>query len=116
MERNEFDTLVKKACETPDLPTALNYLKNCCDPEIANAASALTGQFSLAEIEGNTRIYHVFTEENDQGEPEEFIEHVMDLDDEVIVFVAWFFFTQFDIKQREIYAAVGKTYKQPKRG
>lgn len=116
MELNEFDTLIKAACEAPDLPAALNYLKACNNPEIASAAEALTGQFSLAEIEGNTRIYHVFTEENDQGEPEEFIEHVMDLGDDVIVFVAWFFFTQFDIKQREIYAAVGKTYKQPKRG
>jgi hypothetical protein len=31
------------------------------------------------------------------------------------MFVAWFFFAQFDIKQKETYQAAGKTYKQPKR-
>lgn len=116
MEQEYFETLMKALCATSTLPEALELLKTCENESIENEAKMLTGQFSIAEVDGRQRIYHVFTEDNDQGEPQEFVEHVMFLDDDVIVFVAWFFYSQFEIKHRETYAAVNRTYKQPKRG
>ncbi|WP_407333553.1 hypothetical protein [Enterovibrio sp. 27052020O] len=116
MEQQDFETLVKALCEKTNLPEALEVLKACDDTEVAEAANAMTGQFSLAETEsGDNRVYHVFTETNDEGKEEEFVEHVMNVGDDVIVFVAWFFYTQFEIKNRDTYAAAGRTYKQPKR-
>ncbi|AMG29001.1 hypothetical protein AL542_00695 [Grimontia hollisae] len=115
MEQKEFETLVKALCQKADLPEALDMLKACENEAVAEAANALTGQFALAEVEGENRVYHVFTEENDDGETQEFVEHIMNVGDDVIVFVAWFFNTQFDIKNRDTYAAAGRTYKQPKR-
>lgn len=115
MEEKEFEILIKAVCNTKELPEALNLLKACEDDSISSAANDLTGQFSLAEINGKNKIYHVFSEENTQGEVEEFVELVMELGEDIIVFVAWFFFTQFDIKNRDIYSAAGRTYKQPKR-
>ncbi|PKF50480.1 hypothetical protein [Enterovibrio nigricans] len=115
MEQQDFETLVKALAETNGLPEALDMLKKCDDTEVAEAAEEMTGQFALAEIEGENRVYHVFTEENEQGEEQEFVEHVMNVGDEVMVFVAWFFYTQFEIKNRDTYAAAGRTYKQPKR-
>ncbi|MDD1796321.1 hypothetical protein L4D06_13490 [Enterovibrio makurazakiensis] len=115
MEQQDFETLVKALCETTSLPDALNLLKASDDENIAEAATALTGQFSLAEMEGENRVYHVFTDVNDSGEEEEFADHVMNVGEDVIVFVAWFFFTQFDIKDRDTYAAAGRIYKLPKR-
>ncbi|KXF82816.1 hypothetical protein [Enterovibrio coralii] len=115
MEQQDFETLVKALAETKGLPEALDMLKKCEDEEVAAAAEAMTGQFSLAEIDGENRVYHVTTETNDNGEEEEFVEHVMNVGDEALVFVAWFFYTQFEIKNRDTYAAAGRTYKQPKR-
>ncbi|OEE61857.1 hypothetical protein A1OK_08865 [Enterovibrio norvegicus FF-454] len=116
MEQQDFETLVKALCEKTSLPEALEVLKACDDAEVAEAASSMTGQFSLAETEsGVNRVYHVFTELNDEGKEEEYVEHVMNVGDDVIVFVAWFFYTQFEIKNRDTYAAAGRTYKQPKR-
>ena len=115
MLHNEFEALVKQLCEKENLPQALECLKNCEDTEIAEAAASLTGQFALAEVNGEKRIYHVSTQENDRGEPEEYVEHVMNEGEEVIRFVAWFFYAMFDIKQKETYQAAGKTYRQPKR-
>jgi hypothetical protein len=115
MLQTDFESLVQVLCEQQTLPQALALLQECSDEEVASAANALVGQFALAEVEGEKRIYHVSLQENDQGEEEEFVEHVMNEGDEVIRFIAWFFFTQFDIKQKETYQAAGKTYKQPKR-
>lgn len=115
MEHKDFEALVKALCEKASLPEALDMLKASDDEAVAEAANALTGQFALAEVEGQNRVYHVFTEENDDGEEQEFVEHIMNVGDDVILFVAWFFYTQFDIKNRDTYAAAGRTYKQPKR-
>lgn len=115
MTQNEFETLVKTLCLTKDLPQALEVLRACEDDTIAEQAQALTGQFSLAQVNGAQVIYHVFTEENDQGEPQEFVEKIMSLDDDIILFVAWFFSSQFEIKSSDVYSAAGRTYKQPKR-
>lgn len=115
MEQKYFETLVTSLCATSSLPEALEILKICDNESIQSEANALTGQFSIAQSEGKSRIYHVFTEENEEGIEEEFVEHVMFLDDEVLVFIAWFFYTQFDIKHRETYAAAGRTYTPPKR-
>ncbi len=115
MEQENFERLITSLCCTANLPEALEMLQTCQIEEIEQEAKALVGQFSLAAVQGKSRIYHVFIEENDQGVEEEFVEHVMYLDEPVIVFVAWFFYTQFGIKNRDTYAAAGKTYKQPKR-
>ncbi len=115
MQQNEFEALVKSLCEKENLPQALEQLKACDDEEVSQVAESLTGQFALAEVEGEKRIYHVTLQQNDQGEEEEFVEHVMNEDDDVIKFVAWFFDANFEVKQKDTYQAAGKTYKQPKR-
>ncbi|PWI32498.1 hypothetical protein DI392_15725 [Vibrio albus] len=115
MLQNEFETLVKQLCEQENLPKALECLKASTDAEVAQAAESLSGQFALAEVEGEKRIYHVTMQPNEKGEQEEFVEHVMNEGDDVIRFVAWFFYAMFDVKQKDTYLAAGKTYKQPKR-
>lgn len=115
MLHNEFETLVKELCLKENLPQALELLKACEDSEVAEAAESLTGQFALAEVEGEKRIYHVTLQENDKGEKEEFVEHVMNEGEDVIIFVAWFFSTMFDLKQKDIYQTAGKTYRQRKK-
>lgn len=115
MEHKEFETLVKTLCEKENLPQALEILKASDDNEVADAASSLTGQFALAEVEGSKRIYHVTVQVNEQGEEQEFVEHVMDEGDDVIRFVAWFFDVMFDVKRKDTYQTAGKTYHQPKR-
>ncbi len=115
MQQNEFEALVKSLCEKENLPQALEQLKSIEDEEVSEVAESLTGQFALAEVEGEKRIYHVTVQLNDQGEEQEFVEHVMNEGDDVIKFVAWFFDANFDVKQKDTYQAAGKTYKQPKR-
>lgn len=115
MEHKEFESLVKALCEQENLPQALDALKAADDQEVSEAAQSLAGQFALAEVEGEKRIYHVTVQENEQGEEQEFIEHVMNEGDDVIVFVAWFFDAMFEVKRKETYQAAGKTYQQPKR-
>jgi len=115
MLQNEFENLVKALCQLDSLPRALEQLMKNEDEEISNAAQSLSGQFSIAEVDGEKRIYHVTLQENESGVEEEFVEHVMNEDDEVIHFVAWFFFVMFDVKLKETFQAAGKTYKQPKR-
>lgn len=60
MQQNEFEALVKSLCEKENLPQALELLKASEDKEVAEAAQSLTGQFALAEVDGEQRIYHVF--------------------------------------------------------
>jgi hypothetical protein len=115
MEHKEFEAIVRQACESANLPTALAYFKSVADEGIAQAAESLVGQFALAEVEGEKRVYHVSLELNDQGVEEEYVEFVMNEGDDVVKFVAWFFDSQFDIKAKEVYQAAGKTYQQPKR-
>ncbi len=111
----DFEVLINALCETEDLPQALALLKENEDEEVAQAAESLTGQFALAVVDGEKRIYHVSLQENDNGEEEEFVEHIMNEGDDVIKFAAWFFFAMFDVKQKDSYQAAGKTFKQPKR-
>lgn len=115
MEHKEFEELVKAASQQEALPQALAILKASEDQEVAEAAASLAGQFSLAEVDGEKRIYHVTTHEDEQGEEQEFVEHVMNEGDEVIRFVAWFFDAMFEVKRKDTYQAAGKTYLQPKR-
>lgn len=115
MDQKEFELLVKALCEKPSLPEALELLKASEDEDVAEAAQSLTGQFALAEVDGEKRIYHVTVQENEQGEEQEFIEHVMNEGDDVIRFVAWFFDAMFGVKRKDTYQAAGKTYQQPKR-
>ncbi|MFV0448251.1 MAG: hypothetical protein ACK5MF_07285 [Vibrio sp.] len=115
MQQDEFEALVKSLCDKENLPQALELLKSNEDEEIAQAAQSLTGQFQLAEVDGEKRIYHVTLQQDEQGEEQEFVEHVMNEGDDVIKFVAWFFDFNFEVKQRDTYQAAGKTYKQPKR-
>lgn len=114
---NEFDlpAFIKQAASEDSLASALNLFKTAEHAEISEVAQSLSGQFALAEVEGEKRIYHVTEQENDQGEMQEFVEHVMNEGDETIRFVAWFFDSFFDIKAKETYAMAGKTYRQPKR-
>lgn len=115
MQQNEFETLVKELCQKENLPQVLEALKACEDQDIVDAAQSLAGQFRLAEVEDEQRIYHVFNDEDENGEAQELAEWIMNEGDDVIKFVAWFFYAMFDIKQKETYQAAGKTYQQPKR-
>ncbi|MEZ9201424.1 hypothetical protein AB4151_03325 [Vibrio splendidus] len=115
MQQNEFEVLVKAICALDGLPQALELLKSNEDTEVAEAAGSLTGQFALAEVEGEKRIYHVTLQENEQGEEQEYIEHVMNEGDDLIKFAAWFFETMFELKQKDTYQIASKTYRQPKR-
>lgn len=57
MQQNEFEALLKEICQKENLPQALELLKACEEEEVAQAAESLTGQFGLAEVEGEKRIY-----------------------------------------------------------
>ena len=115
MDQKDFEQLVKHVCEQESLPQALALLKETEDHDIAVASDALTGQFALAEVDGERRIYHVFNEENEQGEMTEYVDHIMNEGEHLVKFAAWFFSTQFDMKPKDVYQAAGKTYQQPKR-
>ncbi|MDK9736323.1 hypothetical protein KI655_03335 [Vibrio sp. D404a] len=115
MQHKEFETLVKAICDLETLPQALELLKSSEEAEVAEAAASLSGQFALAEVENEKRIYHVTQQENEQGEEQEFVEHVMNEGDDLIKFAAWFFDSMFGVKQKETYQTAGKTYRQPKR-
>ncbi|WP_428774147.1 hypothetical protein [Vibrio sp.] len=115
MEQKQFEDLVKTLCQQDALPAALEMLKSCDDEQVASAAQELTGQFALAEVDGERRIYHVTVEQEDDGSEKEYVEHVMNEGEEVIRFVAWFFDSQFGMKRKDIYQMAGKTYRQPKR-
>ena len=93
----------------------LQLLQRSEETEVAEAAASLSGQFALAEVENEKRIYHVTQQENEQGEEQEFVEHVMNEGDDLIKFAAWFFDSMFGVKQKETYQTAGKTYRQPKR-
>lgn len=108
MQQQEFEALVKSLCTQESLPKALELLKISEEKEVADAAESLSGQFALAEVEGESRIYHVTLQENEQGEEQEFVEHVMNEGDDIIKFVAWFFFSMFEIKERDTYQAAGR--------
>ena len=114
MQQNEFETLLKNISAKETLPEALELLKQS-EEEIAQAAQSLEGQFFLAEVEGERRIYHVTVQENEAGEEQEFVEHVMNEGEHLIKFSAWFFETFFEIKPKDTYKSAGKTYQQPKR-
>ena len=115
MEHKEFSELVIALCKQDSLPQVLELLKVSEDEEIAQAALSLAGQFALAEVEGEQRIYHVTIEDNPEGEDQEYIEHIMNEGDDVVRFVALFFEVMFDVKRKETYQAAGKTFQQPKR-
>ncbi len=115
MQHNEFEALVKRLLEQENLPQALAVLKADENSDVAEAAQSLTGQFSLAEIDGERRIYHISVHTNEQGEEQEYVEHIMNEGDDLIRFVAWFFDAQFDVKRKDTYQAAGKTYRQEKR-
>jgi hypothetical protein len=115
MQQNEFETLVKEITQQENMLKALELLKACEEEEVAQAAQSLTGQFGLADVDGEKRIYHITTQVDDSGEEQEFVEHVMNEGDHLIKFAAWFFETFFEVKQKDTYVAAGKTYQQPKR-
>jgi len=115
MLQDQFEILVKSLCEKDSLPQVLEALRASEEQEIVEAAASLTGQFQLAEIEGEKRIYHVSMQKNDDGEEQEYAEWIMNEGDDVIKFVAWFFYDMFDMKQKDVYQAAGRTYQQPKR-
>ncbi|CAH0537696.1 hypothetical protein [Vibrio marisflavi] len=115
MQQNEFEALVVSLCDTTDLPQALELLKSCQDEEVAQAALSLSGQFALAEVDGEQRVYHVTNQVDDEGNEQEYVEHIMNVGDDTIKFVAWFFESMFEVKQKLTYQTAGKTYKQPKR-
>ncbi|MBF9003503.1 hypothetical protein [Vibrio nitrifigilis] len=115
MQQKELEALIQSLCEQGNLPNALSLLKQSDDAEIAEAAESLSGQFILAEVDGEQRIYHQTIETNDEGVEQEFVEYIMNEGDDVILFVAWFFDLFFSLKQKDVYQMAGKTYHQPKR-
>ncbi len=115
MQHSEFETLVKTLCTLESVPSALKFLQMNSDSDVAEAAKSLSGQFALAEVDGENRIYHVTTQLDDQNVEQEYVEHIMNEGDDIIRFIAWFFDIMFDVKNKDSYAAAGKTYSQPKR-
>ncbi|RCS70521.1 hypothetical protein [Vibrio casei] len=115
MQHSEFETLVKTLCTLESVPSALKFLQMNSDSDVAEAAKSLSGQFALAEVDGENRIYHVTTQLDDQNVEQEYVEHIMNEGDDIIRFIAWFFDIMFDVKNKDTYAAAGKTYSQPKR-
>lgn len=114
MTQDDFVQLVKDASACEDLPAALTLLQQSEDEEVAEVALGLKGQFAVAEVNGEQRVYHVTTQQ-EGDDLEEFVEHIMNTDEPTIKFVAWFFDAFFDMKQSDTYKAAGKTYRQPKR-
>lgn len=114
MNQNDFDQLVKSASECADLPQALALFQESEFEEVAEVANSLKGQFAVAEVDGEQRVYHVTTEQ-EGDDLQEFVEHIMNVDEPVIKFVAWFFDAYFDVKPSDTYKIAGKTYRQPKR-
>ncbi|NMU71973.1 hypothetical protein HKA89_24780, partial [Vibrio parahaemolyticus] len=55
MQQDEFETLVKEITQQESMPKALEILKACEEEEVAQAAQSLTGQFGLAEVDGEKR-------------------------------------------------------------
>ncbi len=108
MLQNDFEHLIKTLCQFESLPQALDYLKQHENSEVAEAAQSLSGQFVVAEMEGEQRIYHVTIQQNDAGEEQEYVEHIMNEGEDIIQFVVWFFFVMFDINPKETYQAAGK--------
>ncbi|ORT48712.1 hypothetical protein ST37_16690 [Vibrio sp. qd031] len=115
MQHAEFEAIIKQATQTKGLAPALEFFTQSEHKEISDAAQSLKGQFSAAELDGQLRIYHVTEQTDDEGNSEQFLEHVMNEGDDVIQFVAWFFESQFEYSAKEIYQIAGKTYRQPKR-
>ena len=101
MQHNEFEVLVKEICSKQNLPEALELLKSNEDTEVSEAAQSLVGQFALADVENEKRIYHVTVQDNDEGEEQEFVEHVMNEGDDLIKFAAWFFESMFEVKAKD---------------
>jgi hypothetical protein len=116
MLKEQFEALVQSLSKLENLPQVLEALKASDNPEVVEAAESLAGQFSLAQVEGEERIYHVTTQYSEEnGSSEEFAEWIMNEGDDVIKFIAWFFYVMFDVKDKESYKAAGKTYTQPKK-
>ena len=115
MQQEEFEILVKELAQLESVPAILNALKDNEETEISEAAAAMIGHFSIAEIDGQQRIYHVFTQTNEQGEEEELAEWVMNADDELMRFIAWFFYTTFEINDKDTYQAAGRSYTPAKK-
>lgn len=114
MKHDYFVKLVKKLDEKDTLPEVLEILKGLSDSTISECAKSLTGQFSLCEIDGEKRIYHVEVRESDdpEQEAEEYAEWIMNEGDDVIKFIAWFFDAMFSIEKKDVYTAAGKTYTE----
>ena len=115
MQHSEFETLVKTLCTLESVPSALKFLQMNSDSDVAEAAKSLSGQFALAEVDGENRIYHVTTQLDDQNVEQEYVEHIMNEGDDSIRLIAGLFDIMFDVKNKDTYAAAGKTYSQPKR-
>ncbi|WP_413110194.1 hypothetical protein [Thaumasiovibrio sp. DFM-14] len=115
MDQSDFELLVRELNTLASVPEILEQLCQSKEEEVSAAAKSLRGQFQLAELEGQKRIYHVFSQPNEQGEEEEFAEWVMNDGDEMIAFIAWFFYSQFEIKDKETYEAAGLKLVQPKK-
>ena len=115
MNQQAFSALIRDANQMKSLPLVLAYLQQVDELDIVEVANSLAGQFSIADVDGEKRIYHVTTELNDEGVETEYVEHVMNEDDDSIVFISWFFESYFDMKRKDIYSAAGRTYQQPKR-
>ena len=71
MQSTDFESLVRLLCQQANLPQALELLKTQEDEAIAQAANELTGQFALAEVNGEKRIYHVSVQQDEQGQEQE---------------------------------------------
>ncbi len=115
MQHKQFEDLLTLLLKQATLAEALAELKNSSTSAIAEVAMALTGQFASAEVNGQLQIFHVTACQDANGEEQEFVEHIMNEGEDIIKFIAWFFESQFDYSQKEIYQMAGKTYQQPKR-
>jgi hypothetical protein len=111
----DLQPIVIESAKAESLKESLVILCAAEEATIAEAANELVGQFSAAEVDGKIRIYHVSIESDESGNEQEYAEWIMNEGDELIKFVAWFFSSHFELKQKDVYQLAGKTYKQPSR-
>jgi hypothetical protein len=115
MTEKKLKALMTELVKKHDLKEALALLVACDIEEIASTATELQGHFFVAEVDNVHKIYHSSTEIDDEGTEKEYLDHVMNVGDDIMCFVTWFFDSFFEIKTKEIYALAGKTYKQQKK-
>lgn len=115
MTEKKLKALMAEILNTNNLKDALLLLIDSDLEDIAVTARELQGKFFIAEIDNHQKIYYSSIEKEESGEETEYLEHVMNVDENIMKFIIWFFHGFFEIKVKDIYRLAGKTYQQQKK-